>query len=398
MQRLGNECRLRTLQGLRALYQDNLYFELGYTSYQKYCDQELGLARSTCLEYLRAAVALEELETTRYMFSTGNLSWQQVRAITRVATAQTERAWIEFAISETVDDLNAEVKEAVRTGRTAPRDRRLGLPNLTVKVTFELTLEEKERVHAALARVADGLAAADDVEEARGGDPRDAAHQRRALIVRWADGILSGAIPASPVAQRAATSGGQPGGAPVGTAARPTPSQTIVYTVCRECDQATVRTLEDGFVRISPDRIRELEPVSNAVHIPPLSQVEVQVVPAGQIDPPNTAGLARQVLHRDGLRCANPSCGRRENLHAHHIVFRSAGGRTSLENEVTLCDTCHALIHSGRLSVSGTPRTGYVWRREPESESTTPVDSRHHHPHLSAGTAPKLPPAGGCHR
>lgn len=62
---------------------------------------------------------------------------------------------------------------------------------------------------------------------------------------------------------------------------------------------------------------------------------------------------------RDGGRCRR--CGQRvwlrsdspvELAHCHHIVFRSAGGSDELHNRVTLCATCHGLVHQHRLDVA----------------------------------------------
>ncbi len=51
------------------------------------------------------------------------------------------------------------------------------------------------------------------------------------------------------------------------------------------------------------------------------------------------------------------------NLHAHHLHWRSRGGRTSLSNEVTLCDRCHSLVHAGVLNIGGSPVGKLEWRQ-----------------------------------
>ena len=66
---------------------------------------------------------------------------------------------------------------------------------------------------------------------------------------------------------------------------------------------------------------------------------------------------------RDGERCANPGCGTRQNLQAHHIRYRADGGRTVLQNEVALCRTCHTLIHAGLVEVERTETGELHWRR-----------------------------------
>ena len=61
------------------------------------------------------------------------------------------------------------------------------------------------------------------------------------------------------------------------------------------------------------------------------------------------------VYRRDNYRCAN--CGEKggpygnAELHAHHIVPKSAGGRdiTNKDNLVTLCGECHNFAHGGRI-------------------------------------------------
>lgn len=54
-------------------------------------------------------------------------------------------------------------------------------------------------------------------------------------------------------------------------------------------------------------------------------------------------GLRAQALLRDGHRCRN--CGTVDGLHVHHLVELHHGGRDTLENLVTLCDTCHHGAH-----------------------------------------------------
>jgi hypothetical protein len=124
---------------------------------------------------------------------------------------------------------------------------------------------------------------------------------------------------------------------------------------------------DDGPVSVPPVRTAQLEPFANRVDIPIDEEFEVALLPPGEVDQPNSRRLAGKVLARDGLRCANPGCGRRRNLHAHHIEFRSKGGRTALANEIALCETCHSLVHTGRLEISGNPHSGLTWKPRPTS-------------------------------
>ncbi|MGE3962636.1 MAG: HNH endonuclease, partial [Planctomycetota bacterium] len=305
----------------------------------------------------------------------GDLSWDQVRHAARAATPETETAWIELAWELPVSEFLAEVRDALRSGRAAPREKRNGLPNLVTKLSIEVTLEEKERVRAAFALVAEAL----------GEDDPEGDGDARPTLLRWADAVLAGRIPAGPA----------------GDAGRRTkPAQAIVYHSCRECRAASVQT-EDGLVSVEPDRVARLSASADTVdistgadplgdlpsggistggsstggsssekHWPAEEEAGTAPLPDGLRDAPNSAALSRKVILRDGARCANPACGSKRRLHGHHIIFRARGGRTVLANEVAVCDRCHALIHAGRLEVSGTVDGGLEWRPRPWSDAT----------------------------
>ena len=64
-----------------------------------------------------------------------------------------------------------------------------------------------------------------------------------------------------------------------------------------------------------------------------------------RLDPRLYEQLQEQVLRRDGWRCQ--CCGVGSNLEIHHKEFRSQGGDDSEENLITLCFSCHSLLHRG---------------------------------------------------
>jgi hypothetical protein len=422
LHKLGNDARLRFIEALREMNDGNLFCELGYSNLAQYCETEFGLAKSSAFEYVRVAIALDALPSVRGLYSEGELSWHQVRSITRVATAATEAQWIAAAFDMSSRELHAEVTEAWRTGRDAPREKRHGLPNLMMPVTFNLTMEEKQRVRAAFQCVDEALG---DLADNGMGSDDHAVGDTRPALVRWADLVLAGVIPAGPdpaarnrtgsrgkragekkrggQQARGKGAGGNSAGVPgtrgsgdpdtggnadpdtggsgdpdTGRSADPdtppasergqrrTPAQTIVYHSCRECSAATVATA-DGLVEVTPERIAELAPDSNVISIAPGEELVAASLPAGEVDKPNSSGVTRRVLHRDGMCCANPRCGSRRKLHAHHIVYRARGGATRLRNLVTVCERCHSLLHVGLLDVTGSPFTGLVWRRRPLS-------------------------------
>ncbi len=68
-----------------------------------------------------------------------------------------------------------------------------------------------------------------------------------------------------------------------------------------------------------------------------------------RLNPEEYNELKQYIFDRDGWRCR--SCNSRNNLHAHHIVYRSQGGEDTDENICTLCESCHSGLHLGGLSI-----------------------------------------------
>lgn len=64
---------------------------------------------------------------------------------------------------------------------------------------------------------------------------------------------------------------------------------------------------------------------------------------------------------RDRFRCQSPTC-RSRNCTPHHIVFRSRGGDDAPSNLVSLCERCHLdLVHGHHLTVSGLAPHALRW-------------------------------------
>ncbi len=64
-------------------------------------------------------------------------------------------------------------------------------------------------------------------------------------------------------------------------------------------------------------------------------------------------------LMRDGYVCHQ--CGKRqERLEAHHIVYKSLGGKDTLSNLLTLCETCHHRVHQGKIMLSVVGVAGHL--------------------------------------
>ncbi|MCP4349900.1 MAG: HNH endonuclease, partial [Desulfobacterales bacterium] len=62
--------------------------------------------------------------------------------------------------------------------------------------------------------------------------------------------------------------------------------------------------------------------------------------------------LRMAVLMRDGYMCR--VCSKKHvRLEAHHIVFRSRGGKDTIKNLTALCESCHKKVHDGKVKIKG---------------------------------------------
>jgi hypothetical protein len=287
-------------EALRVLAETCLYVELGFPGICAYAGAFFQLRRSETFEYVRVARRLVELTELREAFGQGRIGWSVLKAITRVASVDSQGSWIEFAREHGVERTLAEARDALRHGRDAPRGSSFGLPNLDQKLVLRFSRSDMEKVRTwiegACATVAENTGAVEVSLE-------------QAILFLCETQMTSDASP-SPRAQ-------------------------VVYQRCPDCSKARMGT-RDGFVEVDTEELERYE--GSAEHL--------------MIDGPTPPRLRRQVLAREGGRCGNPRCHHRAD-HCHHIALRSRGGRTALENEVAVCSTCHALVHAGLLRISG---------------------------------------------
>ena len=64
------------------------------------------------------------------------------------------------------------------------------------------------------------------------------------------------------------------------------------------------------------------------------------------------ANTREMVLNRDRYTCQYCKGKRKDSrLEVHHIIFKSQDGSDEQENLITLCDTCHSLLHKGKIKL-----------------------------------------------
>ena len=316
-----------------------------------------GMSPTAARDQVRVARLLEDLPEIRAAFARGELCYPQVRALTRIATAETEDALVMIARYATA----AQLERIVRAYRGVLRDH--GDPaserrylrcdydeDGSVLIRARLPAEEGALVMAALeagrdslrqgrgARSAEGTGGSDSAETTHIGDSMGAEVERdggdEAPAERTA---VSNADALMLMAQTLLSSG---------AAER---SAADSYQVLVHVDAATLTHDDDGPCQLEqgtalhPETARRLACDASLVRIIERDGRPLSVGRKTRIVPP---ALRRALKSRDPM-CRFPGCGQRRFLHAHHVDHWTHGGRTDLANLVQLCSHHHRLLHEG---------------------------------------------------
>ena len=290
---------------LLAARRAEVHRHLGFASWMEYIERTLGYAPRTALDRLRVAEALETLPATRDALASGHLSYSAVREITRVATRETEAAWIDAAAGKTVREVEAGVA-GHKPGDT-PDDP--GDPEIRLR---RITLELPEDVYALF------LSARRHLESETG--------------ERLTDGDVMACLCDAVLAHK-------------GGDGRRAPRYQIALTTCASCGRGW-QDAAGQVLEVSPGTIAR-------------AQCDAQRIGRVDGDHPEPvtddipAAVRRQVERRDHGRCAVPGCRRSSDLHMHHVIPRAEGGDHDPSRLLLLCTAHHRLVHDDRLRIGG---------------------------------------------
>jgi hypothetical protein len=313
---------------------------------------DLGAAR----EKVRAARALLGLPQTGAAMARGELSFSQVRALSRVATADNEGDLLELARGCTT----AQLERVVRGWKRGSRQDEAGLErerheSRTFSVfpdddgmyvvrgklppevgallmrAVEAAGDALVRDEAGVERLADGSPSAGS----RSADTLRAAAQRRAdALALLAERAMAAGFGAEPGEDAAPISGTR--------AARYQVVLHVDVETLSEHGEPGRSELEDG-TRVAAKTSRRISCDAGLVRI--THAPDGSVLDVGRRTRTIPPALRRALEARD-RGCRFPGCGLRFT-DAHHVKHWGDGGETSLGNAVLVCKAHHALVHEG---------------------------------------------------
>ena len=331
----------------------------GFRSCAAWLSWRVGLDLGAARERVRVARALGTLPRLAQALARGELSYAKIRALTRVATPETEERLLAVGRAGTADhverlvrgwrrvDRQAEARETVR--QHASRALHLyqdedGMVVLRGRLAPE--------VGALLIRA---LAAARETlyQQVRGEDaPTTAQQQADALALLAETALHHGLDPGAPGERY----------------------QVVVHVdapVLADPDQSGQSVLEDG-ARVSAETSRRLACDSSRVVM--RHDQDGRILEVGARTRTIPPALRRALLHRD-RGCRFPGCGLPFGQ-GHHVRHWAQGGPTTLSNLALLCRRHHRAVHEEGYQVDRQPDGTLRFRRpdgRPLPEAPPPV-------------------------
>ena len=139
--RVGDACQRVQAFYLIDLEQRGLHQVLGFASVLQLARQRLGMSRSRASELLSTGRRLLALPLLDAAFARGELSWSKVRRLARVASADTEAAWIARASQVSIERVEQLVASS-RPGDAPPEDGGLPVTKLCVHLMMDPLQQE----------------------------------------------------------------------------------------------------------------------------------------------------------------------------------------------------------------------------------------------------------------
>ena len=346
----------------------------GVASCAHWLNWQCGISAGAAREKVRVARALTSLPKIAQAFGEGRLSYSKVRAVTRVATAETEDSLLNIALHGTAAHVERTVKGFRRVLRVLERDEAEAVHERryldcrrdadgSVRIEARLTPEVGELLLKAL-----GVAQAELDECA--GEAETAGAESDAPPT----GVPAGTSQAQTAQQKPSNAATE--NVPAGTPRRSVSQRRadalghiLERFVAGKCS-GSANGAHQVVVHIAHDALCDV-PQSSGAEFEDGRAVTVETarrlgcdgaligVVEGEKGEPLAVGrrtravppaIRRALRVRDG-GCRFPGCDRSRFVHAHHIQHWADGGETRLDNLVTLCSQHHRLVHEGGYGV-----------------------------------------------
>jgi hypothetical protein len=314
----------------------------GFKSCAHWLSWRIGLNLTAAYERVRVARALPTVPLISAAFGRGEISYSKVRALTRVATPQTEERLLKFARNGTashVETLTQAWRRVDRNIENREADHRHKSRSLLVYQDVDGMFVIRGRLTPEVgAVVRQALAAACDRSWVEGVENAPA-HSAPSMTQRQADALGMIAEVALHHALDPGTSGER--------------YQVVVHVdapVLADPNQPGQSAFEDGVNSSAEESRRIACDASRVIMTHDADGRVLEVSARTRTIPP---ALRRALQHRD-RGCRFPGCGSRFTQ-GHHLKHWANGGPTTLSNLALLCRRHHRAVHQEGFQVERLP-------------------------------------------
>jgi hypothetical protein len=374
------------------------HVHVGYGSFSEYIERLFGYKPRTTQEKLRVAEALEGLPSTARALDSGALSWCAARELTRVAAADTERAWLDAARGKTIRQLEEMV--ASRTPGDAPTTppKEFARPRVlrfeVAPETFALFREAMQQLRRTAGEAWDDdavlLSMARHVLGGPGDEGRSSYQVSLTVCAACASGAQRGGGELVPVGEAVVAMAecdvqllGQllPHAANENAHRTDAPDTAAESRARADASQSDHRDAHvgarcDGDPVAAADTVADVDTnVDRRLDAPPRGAAiaEAPSPRAKQNIPPATR---RAVLARDQHGCRVPGCSHATFVDVHHVRPRAEGGGHEPDNLITLCSAHHRASHRGELIIERDGSGALIFRHADGTAYGHPVTPR----------------------
>jgi hypothetical protein len=363
----------------------------GHPSCASWLSWELAIGMKTASEKVRVARALRVLPVTRAAFERGELSYTQVRAVTRVAEPGSEAELVLAARSCSGEQIER-LARGINRAKAAEGSQKDTAPQYGVSVRYEydgtavltarlpaeqaaIVLAAVETCHEQLELAAQRESSAEDsspdgfTEEQQSSPPESSGESSAedGLVSASPEAEVSGESSAEDLAN--ATAGALPDW--LAELSKPTPIGKTRPTISRQ--QALLQVAQDWLDaqsysvrrRAKPRLTAQLDPLSgwarlhNGEMLPPevAKTLSLTQFDLGRREREVNLPLRQFLGAVDGERCRFPGCRHTRHLKAHHVIWWSHRGPTDLANLVLVCHRHPSVDSRGAIHADPAPRS-----------------------------------------
>ena len=297
------EHRVATL--LARVHERRHHREFGFASIVEYAEHYFDLTPRHARELVHIGMTLPDFPRIDAAFANGEIGWTKVREILRVATPETEEAWVDRAASVSSRVLEDQVARSIRGDPPPDTDDERRAPERR-RVVFDMSTSDANTLRAALALLR---------------------QQSRVEHEDVDDGVLLASLAARVLNQAEDDQGV--------SAER----YRVLIEHCPRCGRT-----EGADALLAEEVVAEAR--CDAEH------VDLRPGPShGHATRTVPPAIRRAVLARDRYKCVVPGCNNRIWIDIHHLVHREHGGEHTMANLVSTCTVHHRMVHLRQLAM-----------------------------------------------